>query len=143
MTSSTSAVREPTRIVTALRQREGAGFIVRRPVPTPGLDVVDPFLLLDEMGPADYGPGEAVGAPDHPHRGFETITYMLEGEFDHEDSAGHRGVLRPGDGVQPSSFAKRVTNARTPRRYGTTVSSAPCSSRNETGCDGRHGSSAR
>jgi redox-sensitive bicupin YhaK (pirin superfamily) len=66
-------------------------------VPTPGLDVVDPFLLLDEMGPADYGPGEAVGAPDHPHRGFETITYMLEGEFEHEDSAGHRGVLRPGD----------------------------------------------
>jgi redox-sensitive bicupin YhaK (pirin superfamily) len=49
------------------------------------------------MGPVEYGPGEAVGAPDHPHRGFETITYMLEGEFEHEDSAGHRGVLRPGD----------------------------------------------
>ncbi len=97
MTSSTSAVREPTRIVTAHRQREGAGFIVRRPFPTQGMDLADPFLLLDEMGPADYGPGEAVGAPDHPHRGFETITYMLEGEFEHEDSAGHRGVLRPGD----------------------------------------------
>jgi redox-sensitive bicupin YhaK (pirin superfamily) len=97
MISSTSAVREPIRIVTAHRQREGAGFIVRRPVPTPGLDVVDPFLLLDEMGPVDYGPGEAVGAPDHPHRGFESITYMLQGEFEHEDSAGHRGVLRPGD----------------------------------------------
>ena len=97
MAPGTSTVREPTRIVTAHRQREGAGFIVRRPVPTPGLDVVDPFLLLDEMGPVDYGPGEAVGAPDHPHRGFETITYMLEGEFEHEDSAGHRGVLRPGD----------------------------------------------
>jgi quercetin 2,3-dioxygenase len=95
MTSAT--VREPTRIVTAHRQREGAGFIVRRPFPTQGLELVDPFLLLDEMGPVDYGPGEAVGAPDHPHRGFETITYMLEGEFEHEDSAGHRGVLRPGD----------------------------------------------
>src|SRR5947209_930801 len=95
MTSDT--VREPTRIVTAHRQREGAGFIVRRPFPAQGLDVVDPFLLLDEMGPVDYGPGEAVGAPDHPHRGFETITYMLQGEFEHEDSAGHRGVLRPGD----------------------------------------------
>src|SRR5712691_4997886 len=95
MTSKT--IREPTRIVTAHRQREGAGFVVRRPFPTPGLDVADPFLLLDEMGPVDYGPGEAVGAPDHPHRGFETITYMLEGEFEHEDSAGHRGVLRPGD----------------------------------------------
>ena len=97
MRSSTSPVREPTRIVTAHRQREGAGFIVRRPVPTPGLDVVDPFLLLDEMGPADYGPGEAVGAPDHPHRGFETVTYVLEGEMEHEDSAGHRGKLGPGD----------------------------------------------
>lgn len=97
MTADRSDVRETTRLVTAHRQREGAGFIVRRPVPTPGLDVADPFLLLDEMGPVDYGPGEAVGAPDHPHRGFETITYMLEGEFEHEDSAGHRGVLRAGD----------------------------------------------
>src|SRR5216684_1752519 len=97
MTSGTSAVREPTRIVTAHRQREGAGFIVRRPVPTPGLDLVDPFLLRDEMGPADYGPGEAVGAPDHPHRGFETVTYMLEGAFEHEDSAGNRGTIAAGD----------------------------------------------
>jgi redox-sensitive bicupin YhaK (pirin superfamily) len=61
------------------------------------LQLVDPFLLLDEMGPAEYAPGEAVGAPDHPHRGFETVTYMLDGEFEHEDSAGHRGRLRAGD----------------------------------------------
>jgi len=97
MTAENRAVREPSRIVTAHRQREGAGFIVRRPFPTQGLDLVDPFLLLDEMGPVDYAPGEAVGAPDHPHRGFETITYMLDGQFEHEDSAGHKGVLRPGD----------------------------------------------
>jgi len=51
------------------------------------------------MGPVVYAPGEAVGAPDHPHRGFETVTYALDGEFEHEDSAGHRGVIRPG-GVQ-------------------------------------------
>lgn len=92
-----SKIREANTIVTAHRQREGGGFIVRRPFPTAGLDMADPFLLLDEMGPADYGPGQAVGAPDHPHRGFETVTYMLEGEFEHEDSAGHRGTLRPGD----------------------------------------------
>ncbi len=91
------AERRITRIVNAHRQREGGGFVVRRPFPTMGLDAVDPFLLIDEMGPADYGPGEAVGAPDHPHRGFETVTYMIEGEFEHEDSAGHRGNLRPGD----------------------------------------------
>jgi quercetin 2,3-dioxygenase len=92
-----SATREVSRVITAQRQREGAGFVVRRPFPAPGFDQVDPFLLLDEMGPADYAPGEAVGAPDHPHRGFETVTYMLEGEFEHEDSAGHRGLLRAGD----------------------------------------------
>ncbi|HYW75160.1 MAG TPA: pirin family protein [Gammaproteobacteria bacterium] len=92
-----NAERRIARIVNAHRQREGGGFIVRRPFPTMGLDAVDPFLLIDEMGPADYGPGEAVGAPDHPHRGFETVTYMIEGEFEHEDSAGHRGTLRPGD----------------------------------------------
>src|SRR5438093_12698585 len=95
MTADTRTVRETARIVTAHRQREGAGFIVRRPFPIQGLDVADPFLLLDEMGPADYGPGEAVGAPDHPHRGFETITYLLEGGLGHEDSAGPRGADRP------------------------------------------------
>jgi len=115
MTAENSAVRETTRIVTAHRQREGAGFIVRRPVPTPGLDVADPFLLLDEMGPVDYGPGEAVGAPDHPHRGFETITYMLEGEFEHEDSAGHRGVLRPGD-VQWMTAGAGIVHSEMPSR---------------------------
>jgi redox-sensitive bicupin YhaK (pirin superfamily) len=84
-------------IVTAHRQLEGAGFVVRRPFPSPNLSLVDPFLLLDEMGPMEYAPGEAVGAPDHPHRGFETVTYMLDGEFEHEDSAGHRGLIGPGD----------------------------------------------
>ena len=108
-------VRETTRIVTAHRQREGAGFIVRRPVPTQGLDTVDPFLLLDEMGPVDYAPGEAVGAPDHPHRGFETITYMLEGEFEHEDSAGHRGTLKPGD-VQWMTAGAGIVHSEMPSR---------------------------
>ena len=111
----TQTVREPVRIVTAHRQREGGGFIVRRPFPTHGLDHVDPFLLLDEMGPVDYGPGEAVGAPDHPHRGFETITYMLEGQFEHEDSAGHRGVLRPGD-VQWMTAGAGIVHSEMPSR---------------------------
>jgi redox-sensitive bicupin YhaK (pirin superfamily) len=108
-----SATREVSRIITAHRQREGGGFMVRRPFPTPGLDLADPFLLLDEMGPADYGPGEAVGAPDHPHRGFETVTYMLQGEFEHEDSAGHRGLLRAGD-VQWMTAGAGVVHAEMP-----------------------------
>src|SRR3954470_4320481 len=93
-----SNVREVSRVVTAHRQEEGAGFIVRRPLPSMSLTEADPFLLIDEMGPVEYGPGEAIGAPDHPHRGFETVTYILEGAGEHEDSAGHRGRLGPGDG---------------------------------------------
>src|SRR5437763_11582150 len=96
---STNKLREVSRVVTAHKQTEGGGFIVRRPIPSHGLSVVDPFLLIDEMGPVDYAPGQAVGAPDHPHRGFETVSYILEGEFEHEDSAGHRGAIRAG-GVQ-------------------------------------------
>lgn len=90
-------IRPVTEVIEARTQREGGGFVVRRPFPTAAVSHIDPFLLIDEMGPAEYGPGEAVGAPDHPHRGFETVTYMLEGEFEHEDSAGHRGTLLPGD----------------------------------------------
>src|SRR5438132_210648 len=84
-------------VVPSIRTLEGGGFEVRRPFPTQALDHFDPFLLLDHMGPKDLKPGEAKGAPDHPHRGFETVTYMLEGEFEHADSAGNRGRLRSGD----------------------------------------------
>jgi quercetin 2,3-dioxygenase len=108
-------VREILRIVTAHKQREGGGFIVRRPFPSYGLTVVDPFLLIDEMGPIDYAPGEAVGAPDHPHRGFETVTYVLSGEMEHEDSAGHRGSLRPGD-VQWMTAGGGIIHSEEPSR---------------------------
>jgi redox-sensitive bicupin YhaK (pirin superfamily) len=84
-------------IIDSVRTVEGGGFSVRRPFPTPILDHFDPFLLLDEMGPTEYGPYEAVGAPDHPHRGFETVTYMLSGRMQHRDSQGNHGILGPGD----------------------------------------------
>ena len=71
--------------------------MVRRPFPSDAIGPLDPLLLLDEMGPVEYGPGEAIGAPDHPHRGFETVTYILEGEGAHADSAGHAGTIGPGD----------------------------------------------
>ena len=105
--------REVQRIVHSARLREGGGFIVRRPFPTAGLDHIDPFLLLDEMGPVDYAPGEAVGAPDHPHRGFETVTYMLDGEFEHEDSAGNRGTIAAGD-VQWMTAGDGVVHSEMP-----------------------------
>lgn len=101
------------KIVTSHRQREGGGFVVRRPFPTYGFDHADPFLLLDEMGPVDYGPGEAVGAPDHPHRGFETVTYILEGEMQHKDSAGNAGKLATGD-VQWMTAGAGVVHSEMP-----------------------------
>lgn len=97
----------------AVRTIEGGGFVVHRPFPTRMLMDFDPFLLLDEMGPVDYAPGEAKGAPDHPHRGFETVTYMLEGRFGHKDSAGHSGVLRPGD-VQWMTAGAGVVHSEMP-----------------------------
>lgn len=100
---------------TAHQQREGGGFIVRRPFPSQGLDMVDPFLLLDEIGPVHSPPGQVMGAPDHPHRGFETVTYLLEGEAEHEDSAGHRGILRPGD-VQWMTAGAGVVHSEMPSR---------------------------
>ena len=105
--------RKIERVIKARRQLEGGGFVVRRPFPMAGLELVDPFLLLDEMGPANYGPGEAKGAPDHPHRGFETVTYMLEGRFEHEDSAGNRGAIAAGD-VQWMTAGSGVVHSEMP-----------------------------
>jgi redox-sensitive bicupin YhaK (pirin superfamily) len=108
-------MRTVERVVTAHRQTEGGGFVVRRPVPTLGLEHVDPFLLIDELGPVTYGPGEAIGAPDHPHRGFETVSYILEGAVEHEDSAGHRGVIGAGD-VQWMTAGAGIVHSEMPTR---------------------------
>ena len=106
-------IKPVARLVPAQTTREGAGFIVHRPFPTPQLDHFDPFLLLDEMGPMDLGPGEAQGAPDHPHRGFETVTYLLSGEMQHRDSQGHAGKLTPGD-VQWMTAGSGVIHSEMP-----------------------------
>ena len=100
-------------VISAHQQREGAGFLVRRPFPTQGLDQVDPFLMLDEVGPVDYAPGEALGAPDHPHRGFETISYILEGEKLHEDSTGKSQLIGPGD-VQWMTAGSGIVHSELP-----------------------------
>jgi redox-sensitive bicupin YhaK (pirin superfamily) len=100
-------------LVNAVHTREGEGFEVRRPFPTRALELFDPFLLLDEMGPSEPGPGEAKGAPDHPHRGFETVTYLLEGAMQHKDSAGNAGRLGPGD-VQWMTAGDGVVHSEMP-----------------------------
>ena len=104
-----------THVVPTQQTLEGGGFRIRRPFPVAGLSHFDPILLVDEMGPVVYGPGEAVGAPDHPHRGFETVTYLIDGAMEHEDSHGHRGALRPGD-VQWMTAGAGVIHSEMPAR---------------------------
>ncbi len=75
----------------------GAGFECHTAFPANGLPYFDPIVLFDELGPVVYAPGKGIGAPDHPHRGFEAVTYVLDGGLEHQDSRGHRGLLQPGD----------------------------------------------
>jgi redox-sensitive bicupin YhaK (pirin superfamily) len=110
---TTTSLREIAGTIQSQRTVEGGGFTVRRPFPTAQLDQIDPFLLLDEMGPAEYAPGEAVGAPSHPHRGFETVTYMLSGSMVHEDSTGTKAVIKKG-GVQWMTAGSGVIHSELP-----------------------------
>jgi redox-sensitive bicupin YhaK (pirin superfamily) len=108
-------IRSVARVVTSFQTLEGGGFPVHRPFPTSSLGEIDPFLLLDRMGPYKAAPGQAKGAPDHPHRGFETVTYLIDGEMEHEDSAGNRGKLGPGD-VQWMTAGAGVVHSEMPSR---------------------------
>jgi redox-sensitive bicupin YhaK (pirin superfamily) len=91
-----STARRVERVVDTLQTFEGEGFPVRRPFPSPGLALADPFVLLDHLGAVEYAPGEAKGAPWHPHRGFETVTYIIDGAFEHHDTTGGGGLIRDG-----------------------------------------------
>jgi hypothetical protein len=96
VTTASSRPRRVKSITTAPRGLEGEGFPVRRAFA--GIDLVDldPFIHMDQMGEIDYGPGEPKGTPWHPHRGFETVTYMMDGTFLHQDSIGGGGVIQDG-----------------------------------------------
>jgi redox-sensitive bicupin YhaK (pirin superfamily) len=96
--AATSKPRPVAQVVSAHSQLEGAGVRIRRAFPG-GLSLAeaDPFLLLDQAGPQVNGPGEAKGAPWHPHRGFETVSYILDGEIAHHDTNGGGGVIAEGD----------------------------------------------
>ena len=93
-----AATHRPVRSVTsAPRGFEGEGFPVRRAFAGVDLADLDPFIHLDQMGEVEYAPGEPKGTPWHPHRGFETVTYMIDGVFEHADSNGGGGVITNGD----------------------------------------------
>jgi len=116
MTTQSTAglkLREVSAVVRATTVSEGAGMLVHRSFPTADLNLFDPFLLLDELGPKVYGPAEAPGFPDHPHCGFETVTYVLQGGMQHKDSQGHTGKLGPGD-VQWMTAGSGIVHSEMP-----------------------------
>ena len=93
-----SARERPVRsLTTAPRGLEGEGFPVRRAFAGVDLADLDPFVHLDQIGEVEYAPGEPKGTPWHPHRGFETVTYIIDGVFEHQDSNGGGGVITNGD----------------------------------------------
>ena len=84
-------------LTTAPQGFEGEGFPVRRAFAGVDLRALDPFIMMDQMGEVEYAPGEPKGTPWHPHRGFETVTYIIDGTFEHADSHGGGGVITNGD----------------------------------------------
>lgn len=108
------SAREITRIVSAQSTSDGDGVQLKRVIGTQQLNYLDPFLLLDEFGsdkPLDY----IGGFPAHPHRGFETVTYMLAGKMKHQDSTGHSGVIESGD-IQWMTAGKGIVHSEMPEQ---------------------------
>jgi redox-sensitive bicupin YhaK (pirin superfamily) len=94
---STTTPRPVLGVVTAPEGYEGEGFPVRRAFAKINTKYLDPFIMMDQMGEVEYAAGEPKGTPWHPHRGFETVTYLIDGEFVHQDSTGGGGHLGGGD----------------------------------------------
>jgi len=107
----------PTRsvraVTTAPRGTEGEGFPVRRAFSGVDLTDLDPFIHMDQMGEVEYAPGEPKGTPWHPHRGFETFTYLIDGRFIHQDSNGGGGVISDG-GTQYMTAGDGILHIETP-----------------------------
>ncbi len=114
MTQTVSTVRHVQRLVRGMPASDGAGVRLTRVIGTPQLDLLDPFLMLDEFGtdrPEDY----IAGFPSHPHRGFETVTYMLDGRMRHKDNHGNEGVLVPGS-VQWMTAGRGIVHSEMPEQ---------------------------
>ncbi len=109
-----SKLREVIRVVRAMETSDGAGVKLKRSLGTPQIDYLDPFLLLDEFK-SDEGADYIGGFPDHPHRGFETVTYMLAGSMEHRDHKGNRGNLVAGS-VQWMTAGKGIIHSEMPKQ---------------------------
>lgn len=114
ITGENSTQRSVARIIKGMPATDGAGVELTRVIGQPALPMLDPFLLLDAFRsdkPEDY----IAGFPPHPHRGFETVTYMLAGRMRHKDNAGHEGVIAPG-GIQWMTAGKGIVHSEMPEQ---------------------------
>jgi quercetin 2,3-dioxygenase len=109
-----ATTRTVTRIVRGMPTSDGAGVKLRRVIGQPDLAELDPFLMLDEFG-TDKADDYIAGFPEHPHRGFETVTYMLDGRMRHRDNHGHEGVLVPGS-VQWMTAGRGIVHSEMPQQ---------------------------
>jgi hypothetical protein len=112
--ASQTALRSVISTGTGRKTHDGAGIPLTRIISSPDIGIIDPFLLLDEFGSADPGDYRG-GFPDHPHRGFETVTYMLAGHMRHKDNHGHEGVIGPG-GVQWMRAGRGLIHSEMPEQ---------------------------
>lgn len=103
-----------TRTVRGMPASDGAGVKLTRVIGQPQLDMLDPFLMLDEFG-TDRAEDYLAGFPDHPHRGFETVTYMLDGRMRHRDNHGNEGLLGPGS-VQWMTAGRGLVHSEMPEQ---------------------------
>ena len=113
-----ATLRDVDAVIDAQPSRDGAGVALRRSLGSRALPLLDPFLLLDEIhssDPADY----QAGFPEHPHRGFETVSYVLRGGFAHADSVGNHGLIADG-GTQWMTAGKGIVHSELPRATATT-----------------------
>jgi quercetin 2,3-dioxygenase len=113
--NNNNSIRSISKIIKSESTQDGEGVALNRAFPNSFISEFDPFLLLDEMGPTDIKPGKQKGFPDHPHRGFETVTYLLEGKFEHKDSQDHAGTISAGD-VQWMTAGSGVIHSEMPEK---------------------------
>ena len=113
--SMNNKIRSILKVIKSKTAQDGEGVTLNRSFPNNYITDFDPFLLLDEMGPIDIKPGISKGFPDHPHRGFETVTYLLEGKFEHKDSQGHAGTIGMGD-VQWMTAGSGIIHSEMPEK---------------------------
>src|SRR3954454_6571860 len=113
---TTAEQRRVKNVTTSPPGFEGEGFPVRRAFAGVDLRDLDPFIHMDQMGEVEYGPGEPKGTPWHPHRGFETVTYMIDGEMAHSDSNGGGGLITNGD-TQWMTAGSGILHIETPPEH--------------------------